>query len=464
MVPDQRMADPDGMDEQTVTIDAPAFPPPAPPAGPKPRWYQLPVARDPSDKKLGGVIGGLSRTYGFDVRTTRIAVAISTLVLPIIAIAYVAAWVLLPKRPEEAMSLEQIVRDRRRVPLYVAIGLVLVAGGVGSFGSWFFLGGFSWGVGLIAVGVLLWVAPGLMRSNNVADRGTGSATPPPPPPPPPSSSPLSPARPWPVSPMPVADTPTAVTTPVAADATRYWPEATTATTTITSTGALPTTPGSPWSATRPLQIDDIRPRRRRRPVGSIVALAVVAFIGVASAGDALDWWDISVLTTLIVSLISTAVGAIVSAIVNRSWMALPLVALLAVVTTGLFITHPDLDGGIGERTVTADTIAVAERNQQLGMGELRLDLSDVPMAQLDAALQVQAEVGIGHLVVIVPDDATLVIHTQLGAGDLMLDGNNVADGVRHDDTRTITPDSVSIGTIDLDVSVGVGRIDIERAV
>ena len=421
MVPDQRMADPDGMDEQTVTIDAPAFPPPAPPAGPKPRWYQLPVARDPSDKKLGGVIGGLSRTYGFDVRTTRIAVAISTLVLPIIAIAYVAAWVLLPKRPEEAMSLEQIVRDRRRVPLYVAIGLVLVAGGVGSFGSWFFLGGFSWGVGLIAVGVLLWVAPGLMRSNNVADRGTGSATPPPPPAPPPSSSP-------------------------------------------TSTGALPTTPGSPWSATRPLQIDDIRPRRRRRPVGSIVALAVVAFIAVASAGDALDWWDISVLTTLIVSLISTAVGAIVSAIVNRSWMALPLVALLAVVTTGLFITHPDLDGGIGERTVTADTIAVAERNQQLGMGELRLDLSDVPIDQLDAALRVQAEVGIGHLVVIVPDDATLVIHTQLGAGDLMLDGNNVADGVRHDDTRTITPDSVSIGTIDLDVSVGVGRIDIERAV
>ena len=429
MVPDQRMADPDGMDEQTVTIDAPAFPPPAPPAGPKPRWYQLPVARDPSDKKLGGVIAGLSRTYGFDVRTTRIAVAISTLVLPIIAIAYVAAWVLLPKRPEEAMSLEQIVRDRRRVPLYVAIGLVLVAGGVGSFGSWFFLGGFSWGVGLIAVGVLLWVAPGLMRSNNQADRPTGSATPPPPPP---------------ASPTPVADTPTTVTT--------------------VTTAALSTTPGSPWSAARPLQIDDIRPRRRRRPVGSIVALAVVAFIGVASAGDALDWWDISVLTTLIVSLVSTAVGATVSAIVNRSWMALPLVALLAVVTTGLFITHPDLDGGVGERTVTADTIAAAERNQQLGMGELRLDLSNVPMDQLDAALEVQAEVGIGHLVVIVPDDATLVIHTQLGAGDLMVDGNNVADGVRHDDTRTITPDRVSIGTIDLDVSVGVGRIDVERAV
>ncbi len=98
------------------------------------------------------------------------------------------------------------------------------------------------------------------------------------------------------------------------------------------------------------------------------------------------------------------------------------------------------------------------------MGELRLDLSNVPLDQLDAALEVQAEVGIGHLVVIVPDNATLVIHTQLGAGDLTVDGNNVADGLRHDDTRTMTPDDVSIGTIHLDVSVGVGRIDIERAV
>ena len=35
-----------------------------------------PIARDPQDHKLGGVIAGLSRTYGFDVRTTRIAVAI----------------------------------------------------------------------------------------------------------------------------------------------------------------------------------------------------------------------------------------------------------------------------------------------------------------------------------------------------------------------------------------------------
>jgi phage shock protein PspC (stress-responsive transcriptional regulator) len=431
MVPDVQMADPDGMDEQTVTIDAPPFPPPAPPTGPKPRWFQLPVSRDPSDDQVGGVISGLSRTYGFDVRTSRIAVAISTLVLPIIAIFYVAAWVLLPKRPDEAMSFEQIIRDRRRVPLYIAIALVIVAGGVGSFGSWFFLGGASWGVGLIAIGVLLWVAPGLMRGDGDSDRPSDATTPPP--------------------------SPATTVFPAGSPATGTSATGTSATGTV-DTG---TVADRPWTTARPLQIDDIRPRRRRRPVGPIVALVVLAFIGIASAGDALDWWDIPVLTTLVVSVISIAVGAIVSAIVNRSWVSLPLAAMLAPIAVGLLITQPDLDGGIGERVVAADTIAAAERNQQLGMGELRLDLTNVPMDQLAEALDVQAEVGIGHLVVIVPDDATLVINAEIGAGDVMLDGINVGDGMRHEYTRTVTPDGVSVGTIDLDLRVGMGRIDVE---
>ena len=185
MVPHAPMAHRRGMDEQTVTVDrdrtedAPPFPPPAPPSA-GPRWYQRPVARDPHDHKLGGVIAGLSRTYGFDVRTTRIAVAIATLVLPMLAIVYIAAWVLLPSEPEQAASLEQIARDRRRVPLYIAIGLVLVFGGLGSFGSWFLFGGFPWGVGLIAVGVLLWVAPSLGRSSSDVPAPRPTAPPAPP--------------------------------------------------------------------------------------------------------------------------------------------------------------------------------------------------------------------------------------------------------------------------------------------
>jgi phage shock protein PspC (stress-responsive transcriptional regulator) len=431
MVNSAAMADPDGMDEQTVTIDSPPLPPPAPPAGPIGRWYQRPVSRDPDDNVVGGVIAGLSKTYGFDVRTTRIAVAIATIVLPIIIVAYGVAWMLLPARPEEAVSFEEIVRDRRRVPLYIAIGIVLIAGGVGSFGSWFFFGGFPWGVGLIAVGVLLWAAPGLARSTS--DRA-GSR---------PSATVTSPAT---VAPDYVAPEFTA-------------PESGSAVAGLTDTTVMPTVPST---ASQPA-IEPVRARRRRQPVGSIVTLAVLVLIAIASAGDALDWWDIAALSVVIIALVATAVGVLVSAIVNRSWIGIPLIALLTVVTTGLLITRPDLDGGIGRRTFAPQTVELAERPQQLAVGELTVDLTEVDFGRLGDALHVRAEVGVGQLRVIVPAEATVVIDAELGGGNLRIAGEDVADGVRHHDRRTLEPAGASSGTIVLDVEVGAGQIDIDRA-
>ena len=222
-----------------------------------------------------------------------------------------------------------------------------------------------------------------------------------------------------------------------------------------------TTATNLWTGSRPLQISDVRTKRRRRPVGSIVTLWVVAFIFIASSGDALDWWDIPVLTALVISLVSTVLGIIVSSIVNRRWVGIPFIAPLLVVITGLLITQPDLDGGVGERDVRPHTVALAERPQQLAAGELTIDLTDVPLG--DRAIDVRAEVGMGHLVVIVPQDATVVLDSEVGAGDVMVDEFTVADGVRHSDQRTLRPTGTSVGTINLDVEMGTGRIDIQRA-
>jgi hypothetical protein len=207
---------------------------------------------------------------------------------------------------------------------------------------------------------------------------------------------------------------------------------------------------------------DIRTKRRRRPVASLVTLAVLAFIGIAAAGDALGWWDIPVLTVIVVSLIATTVGVIISAIVNRSWIGLPLVAFLGVITTGLLITQPDLDGGMGERTLAPATVAAAEQPQQLGVGQLTIDLDQVPLT--DEPIDVRAEVGIGHLHVIVPRDATVVIDAEVGAGDVTVDGITVDDGVRSSShERTFEPAGVSAGTITLDLELGIGRIEVDRA-
>jgi predicted membrane protein len=169
-----------------------------------------------------------------------------------------------------------------------------------------------------------------------------------------------------------------------------------------------------------------------------------------------------VLTVLVTSLIATGVGIIISTLVNRTWIGLPLVALLSIMTAGLLVTQPDLDGGIGDHSITPRSVQVAERPQQLGIGELTVDLTQTPLGA--EPMDVRAEVGLGHLVVVVPRDATVVIDAEIGAGDVVVDGDVIADGVRRQaEQKVIESVGVSSGTINLDVQVGSGRIDIHRA-
>ena len=191
-VPATTMAHAGGMDEQTAlmndehvvtgnatgaTPDPAGFRPPGG-AGPRPPWYRLPVFRDTSDDIAGGVVSGLCRTYGFDRRTTRIALLLASFVLPVLVLVYVFAWILLPDDRASALPLADVVTDRRRLPLYVALGLVVVAGGLGSIGSWFVFGDFPWGIGLdrprcVAVGdtVAAWrTSPGRHRPRTAERR------------------------------------------------------------------------------------------------------------------------------------------------------------------------------------------------------------------------------------------------------------------------------------------------------
>ena len=499
-------------DAGTGTPPPPTTPPPAPPAGPgssgpgssgpgssggpgtphqpgaTPRvpWYRMPVARDTGDNVLGGVVAGISRTYGFDRRTTRLALVLIAFVLPVVVLAYVVAWILLPDAPERAQSPEQIVRDERRFPLYAAIGLLVLAGGIGSIGSWFVFGDVPWGLGLIAIGVLLWMAPGLRRERRAASGTT---------PPAPTSGPTASGT-WPVPADTVVgaaptDAPTTVATVTATNATTST-TSTTSTTVAEEAGGGSTPPSattdatdatdaswSSWSngptGTAPLGVTTAdgsvlvappppaRRRRRRIPIGSVTLLAVVAGIAVAAAGDAFDWWNASVLGIIVTSLVVMAVGLAVSTVVNAAWWFVPGVVVLASAAGLLSITDPSLDGGTGERTARPTTVADAETVHDLGLGQLTLDLVDVPL-DADEPVRVRAEVGIGRLHVIVPAGAELVVTSEVGAGLVLVGDREVIEGIDQRDVRSLDPLGDRTGTIELDLRVGIGEIDVDRDV
>ena len=359
------------------------LPPPSPFQPPaRTPWWKRPVSRVPNGKgggKVGGVVSGLAQAYGFDVRTSRIAVVVAPFVLPIIPLLYVALWILLPKSPAEAVPLDSLIRDRQRMPLVVVIGVILVASGIGSFGPWFAFGGFPWGLALIGIGVLLWVSPELLGSSNrsTPEAAVGTQR---------VGEPWAPSTGQPVPPLPMSAAPPVV-------------------------------------------------RRRRRPIGWLAIGVGALFVAVVEGLDAIDVWSPAVLTVAITAIAIAIGGLFVSAAVNRSVLGVPAILMLSAALGFLAVARPQLEGGFGERNIVVAGPTASSRTERLGAGRLRIDLSfeSAPTFALDATI------GLGQIEVIVPSGAIVHLNSDVRAGTVEVDGDKILDGVHIIDGRSLSP-------------------------
>jgi hypothetical protein len=331
-----------------------------------------------------------------------------------------------------------VARDRRRAPLLVAIGIVVVAGGIGSIGSWVFFGGLPWGLALIALGILLWAWPDLL-----SHRGdVGPTT-------------VAPAAAW---PAPITD---ALAAP--------------ATDAPTAGLADPTTPmPTTTTTTLPPRVERLRtPRRRRYPVGPAAMLVTFAVVGALAGGTALDWWHTSILAGTITASLLLFVGAFLTGVINRRWTAIFGLLWFGAIASFLLTVRPNLDGGAGERTVRPGTVVEAETRTRMAAGRLTLDLTGVasPTASSTAGattepIDVRADLGFGQLVVDVPADAIIQVDATVGAGGVHLGDRRLGTGLRVHDHWTDAP-AVAAGqptgpTITLKLDVGAGDVRIQR--
>jgi phage shock protein PspC (stress-responsive transcriptional regulator) len=384
-------------------------PAPPPPPGQHRSWLDVPIARDRQDGRVAGVVAGVSKAYGFDRRTTRVAVAIGALVIPGIVALYIAGLIFLPGRDDEARTLRAIATDRRRRPLMIVLGIAAIATG---FGSWAVWGGLGWGFALVAIGVALWLAPNLGR-RSATDQGL----------------------------------------PIPSDQTSPWSTPTVSPTTWTSPVSRPSVSAPNTSPAM---------RRRRYPVQAVALGAASVGALVAGIGNSASWWNISTYSIVLTVLIALITATVVGAIVNRSWFGIPMLLILGACTVALGLTHPDLDGGIGQRTFRPTTVADAKVAQHLGIGQLTIDLTDVPFDT--QPLTVEASVGYGQVRVIVPADAELRILSDVNAGHVVVNGEETSAGFHRDDTLTVPARSAGADhTIVLDLGVGAGEISVTSA-
>ncbi len=211
-----------------------------------------------------------------------------------------------------------------------------------------------------------------------------------------------------------------------------------------------------------------KPRGPRWIGGWIFLLALAA----GAVGTAAKWDDQALGTSLqaglACALVVFGLGIAVSAFLGRTGAGS---VFLAIVTAGLLAASAALPKDLTTHWehVRWQPTAVAEVQEKydLGNGVGTLDLTGLRLTK-GQTVATDAEVGVGHLQVIVPSDVTVKLNVNVGVGDIQLPGDDKKDvdvepGKHQQVTLTPATGVKSTGTLSLDLHVGVGQAEVSRA-
>ncbi|GAA2130455.1 PspC domain-containing protein [Kitasatospora kazusensis] len=207
----------------------------------------------------------------------------------------------------------------------------------------------------------------------------------------------------------------------------------------------------------------------RRTARSRSFLAPLGLLLAAAAGTA-TWWaawshggDVRISTVLAAALLGLAVPLLVGAKFGRArGLAVPAL-LLTLALAGSAATDTTVRSGFGDRSWAPTTAAGLQPRYDLGVGDLRLDLSGLDPA--GATLTSTAALGIGDLQLTVPGDVEvrLVVHDAIGS--VQLPGGESHSGVSGTQVYQLHPSDgrAAKGTLDLTLTVRIGDIQVVQA-
>jgi phage shock protein PspC (stress-responsive transcriptional regulator) len=196
--------------------------------------------------------------------------------------------------------------------------------------------------------------------------------------------------------------------------------------------------------------------------GRLVARAAIALlIGLAAAGGFAGVFILAATgggTIVAVLAILAGVALVVSAFAGGArWLIVPALVLvlpLAIVAAA----DISVDGGIGERDYRPANASELRPEYGVGMGELRVDLRDVDLPA--AGTEVKLDVGVGHAIVRVPEDACVTSNVEVGAGYAhVLD--RTGNGLDVAFAQAARP-ATGGPRLHLDADIGVGALEVVR--
>ncbi|GAA3528130.1 hypothetical protein GCM10022419_003680 [Nonomuraea rosea] len=206
-----------------------------------------------------------------------------------------------------------------------------------------------------------------------------------------------------------------------------------------------------------------RPRRPKSFIGVIVFLLAFIIGGIVVAVQARSAAGVSPTIVGGAMLITIGAGLLVAA-----WWGRGAGLVAAGTTVALIVAVGLMLGGlprnVGESAWAPSSVAEANRIYDVGVGDGRLDLSELKLAA-GSTVTFNASVTVGELVVIVPPTARVEVHAANKVGDIKID-QSIRGGVDIRTNKVLTPEIAPDGkaaTIVLNLKGGIGDMEVRRA-
>jgi hypothetical protein len=188
-------------------------------------------------------------------------------------------------------------------------------------------------------------------------------------------------------------------------------------------------------------------------LGPIVFGALLIWAGVAFLAD------VTLETGLAGALLIIGIGFVLGAFVGGSRVLIVPALFVGAALAVTAVVDIPLEGPVGQQRWTPASLEDLEDSYAVSIGEGTLDLQAVDIPAGDR-VQVDVSVGVGHLVVLVPESVAVVVRTDVGAGESDVFGLH-QNGV---DVNAIQrePGDRTSGTLALDLEIGVGQIEVRH--
>ena len=410
------------------------------------------LRRSRTDRKFAGVAGGLGQWAGVDPLVFRVLFVVLTFFGGSGILLYAIGWLLVPDEGENESEGQRLLNGHTSSSTVTTVvaGVVALILGLVLMGSLLDTGPGLGGLGALVAVIAIVV---LVSRNHRGPRPVA----------PPFAEPQ--VR-TPGEPGAYGQTPgTAYTAPAAQQpSSAYAPPPSSYAPTAP---LLPPPPGQHYPTYGP-PLPPPPPKERSilgRVTLSVAAIVVGVLIGWNAATDS----DVPAQAVIASALAVVGIGLVVGAVIGRArWLVVWGIVLVLLASAAAF-ADVQLRGGVGDRTWTPRTVADLHTPYRLGVGEATLDLSELDLGSTGRQ-RVEIRQGIGHLLMVVPADVTVLVDADVRAGEIRWDVDDAFGGQRSQDgtevsERFTVPEGsrASSATLVIDAELGLGSLEVRRA-